>query len=496
MAMPTRTLRWVCTAATVLALGSALTAAGAPLAAGLQSGSGFDLTQILGRPTDRSIALSVLAPVDLEAFVEYGPVPGKYAAKTAAVKTQAGQPFELEIDRLEPNTRYYYRLRRRQPGETGYTAGTEYTFHTQRSPGATFTFALQGDSHPERLNRMYDPDLYVQTMRHVEQDRPDFYLTLGDDFSIEHLIGRNTLSQQAVDQVYAGQRSFLGLAARSASLFLVNGNHEEAMRYLLDGTPNNPSVLAGRARTRFYPLPAPDAFYGGDSEQVKFIGLLRDYYAWTWGDVLFVVIDPYWHSPVQVDADAGGDRGGKGEKGSGGKVRDMWGISIGDAQYQWLKQTLEQSKAKYKFIFTHQVLGTGRGGVELAEIYEWGGKNKNGIAEFGVKRSGWELPIHQLMVKTGVTIFFHGHDHLFARQERDGVIYQEVANPADATYQAFNREAYRSGDILPNSGHLRVTVAPEQVRVDYVRSYLPQDETGGHKSGEVAFSYTVKAAAR
>jgi hypothetical protein len=29
------------------------------------------------------------------------------------------------------------------------------------------------------------------------------------------------------------------------------------------------------------------------------------------------------------------------------------------------------------------------------------------------------------------------------------------------------------------------------VRVDYVRSYLPKDEVNSHKSGEVAYSYTV-----
>jgi len=48
---------------------------------------------------------------------------------------------------------------------------------------------------------------------------------------------------------------------------------------------------------------------------------------------------------------------------------------------------------------------------------------------------------------------------------------------------------------LPNSGHLLVNVAPDQVRVDYIRSYLPKDETPERKHGEVAFSYTVKAGA-
>ena len=164
---------------------------------------------------------------------------------------------------------------------------------------------------------------------------------------------------------------------------------------------------------------------------------------------------------------------------------------MGDAQYQWLKKTLEQSKARYKFVFSHHVSGTGRGAVEVSDLYEWGGKNRAGEWEFDKNRPGWAMPVHQLMVKNGVTIFFQGHDHLFARQERDGIIYQETPNPADATYTVFNREAYRSGDILPNSGYLRVTVSPAGAKVEYVRSYLPQDEKPDHKNGEIAFSYTV-----
>jgi len=31
------------------------------------------------------------------------------------------------------------------------------------------------------------------------------------------------------------------------------------------------------------------------------------------------------------------------------------------------------------------------------------------------------------------------------------------------------------------------------VKVEYVRSYLPQDETDLRKTGEIAHSYTVKA---
>ena len=155
--------------------------------------------------------------------------------------------------------------------------------------------------------------------------------------------------------------------------------------------------------------------------------------------------------------------------------------------------TLEQSQAKYKFVFAHHVMGSGRGGVDECDLYEWGGRNKRGDWEFSQRRPGWELPVHQLMVKHGVTIFFQGHDHLFCRQERDGIVYQEVPMPADQGYMTYNEDRYQSGVKLPNSGHLRVTVSPENVKVDYVRSYLPQDETAQHKTGEIAHSYTVKA---
>jgi hypothetical protein len=101
------------------------------------------------------------------------------------------------------------------------------------------------------------------------------------------------------------------------------------------------------------------------------------------------------------------------------------------------------------------------------------------------------MPIHQLFVKTGVSAFFFGHDHIYAHQELDGVVYQSTPNPADPTYTAFNDGAYRSGNVLPNSGHLLVTVGPQEARVDYVRSFLPANENAGQRHGEIAASYRI-----
>lgn len=418
--------------------------------------------EIAGRPTDTSITFSIVPAAPATLFYEYGTSSGACIAQTSPQTAAAGAPLETTLSGLRPDTRYFYRLR------AGDTAGPERSFVTQRAPGSAFTFAIQGDSHPERDKNQFNAALYRKTLLSAASVQPDFYMTIGDDFSVDTL---KTVNADTVRALYVDQRSYLGLVG--APVFLVNGNHEQAAQANLDGTPNNVAVWAQTARNAYYPQPAPDGFYTGDAEPVPHIGLLRDYYAWTWGDALFVVIDPYWHSPQAVDNTFGAEREEKGK-------RDLWNNTLGDAQYQWFKRTLETSRAKYKFVFAHHVNGTGRGGIELARTFEWGD-----AAQYAARRPGWSKTIHQLMVDNRVTIFFQGHDHLFARQELDGVIYQTLPEPANPFYTTENADAYRSGTRLPNSGHVRVAVTPDGVVVTYVRCFL-------EKPDELAFTYTVR----
>jgi hypothetical protein len=196
-------------------------------------------------------------------------------------------------------------------------------------------FGVQGDSHPE---------LYARTLLNAASGKPDFYICMGDDFSVDTL---RTINANEIAERYALQRPFLGLVAQSAPLYLLNGNHEQASLFNYNQTDIRRDVAIGtqNARNRYFPTPAPDAFYTGNAEPLASIGLLKDYYSWTWGDALFVVLDNYWHSPVLVDTGFqerhdGGGRQGRG----GGGDRDWWGLTLGDAQYHWFKRTLEQSK--------------------------------------------------------------------------------------------------------------------------------------------------------
>nr|WP_314860973.1 metallophosphoesterase [uncultured Undibacterium sp.] len=444
--------------------------------------STFSGNIILGVPTSNSIKANVFSPLLSGAVsISYGTNSGLYIKKTNSFSLVAEKPLEINIEGLSSNTKYYYRLNFDHADGSNSGQSEEYSFHTARPIDSSFTFSVQGDSHPERASE-FNADLYRRTLLTAAADKPDFHITLGDDFSVDTL-NANTITAAQVSARYALQRPYLGLIGNSAPVFLVNGNHEQSAGYLLDGTSENVAVWAQNARNTYYSQPASDGFYSGNSQPIPHIGLARNYYAWTWGDALFVTIDPYLPSTVPLATIFG----------SATPNNDIWAPTHGDAQYQWLKATLEQSKAKYKFIFAHHVMGAGRGGVEVASLGEWGGLNRNGISEFSNKRNTWASPIHQLMVANKVNIFFQGHDHVWVRQQLDGVTYQTLSEPANPNYNESEWARYfLSGDKFPNSGYTRVNVTPNGVKVDYVRTYLPADEVGQRLNGSVAFSYTLK----
>ena len=427
---------------------------------------GFIVPALTCSPTDKSVIINVVPDGAMTLFVQYGMQSGSYDSQTEPIKTNGGDPLELLVDGLNADTEYFFRIVFQNQGEHQYNATSESCFVTQRSTGSEFVFCVQADSHPERTNQ-FDPELYLQTMKNVYSDHPDFYIMMGDDFSVDEM---DLVTQQAVQQLYINQREYLGVV--SAPIFLVNGNHEKQARYTLDGTDQNAAVWGCNARNASFSQPVPDDFYTGDSEEVEYIGLLRDYYAFTWGDALFVVIDPYWHSTSNPI-----------------KTRNMWDRTLGDAQYEWLKETLEQSAAKYKFVFAHH-LSADRGGTDYADQFEWGGYNRQGEWTFNRMRPGWDMPIHQLMVQSNVTAFFQGHDHLFAVQEKDGIIYQTLPMPSRTKKLTEFVDYYDTDVLFSDSGYLRVSVSDENVRIDYIATVYGNIQSE-YSNGEVIYSYTL-----
>lgn len=307
-----------------------------------------------------------------------------------------------------------------------------------------FVFTITADSH---LDDRTDGAYYASTLTAAATDKPLFHVDLGDTFMSEKLTTRAAAAQQYVDQ-----RRYFDLLG--VPVHLVQGNHDgESGRYF-DGTTNNLALWSQAMRQRYFPDPLVE---NG-----------KNYYSWQQDNALFVVLDPYGFTPRQRRQD------------------DNWTRTIGINQYQWLKKTLEESDARFKFVFIHQLVGglgqAGRGGIEAAPFFEWGGQNPDGEDVFHDKRPGWAMPLHALFVTNQVSIVFHGHDHLFAKQELDGLVYQEVPQPGDSHANSRGGEeyGYQQGVILPSSGYLRLTVSDTEVKVDYV-----------HPDRTVAYSYRL-----
>ena len=442
---------------------------------------------ILGRPTDRAVTVNVLFPGDHDAvYLEYGDQQGKLRSTTRLRRNiRANVPYEEIISGLEPNRRYHYRVCYRKSGDEVSQASSEHTFHTQRARGSTFTFTVVADSHLF-TQKHCDPERYALTLQNARDDHPDFHIDLGDTFRSDTIVKNpGDLTYQRVLEREIAHRPFFGILTHSAPLFLVLGNHDsEYLYYTRPESGMNPNlpVWATNARKALFPNPAPDAFYTGNQTAYPEIdgGLRENYYAWEWGDALFVVLDPYWELS---------GRGGSG-----------WDPMHGDEQYQWFRDTLQNSDARYKFVFEHHVLGQSRGGVELARNYEWGGHDPKGRNTFEEMRPGWEKPMHDLMAENGVNIYFQGHDHLFARGESDGVTYVTVPMPGAApdpedpdffpgNEDGGNADAYYSSLVLGNSGHIRVRVSPAGVKVDYISVKLPGRDRGAN--GQVAHTFTI-----
>ena len=469
----------------------------------------FSGGELLGKPTDTSITINIVPDNAIQYYYEYGTTSGVYTGETSPVDAAADQPHETVIDGLSSNTCYYYRMV--YDGDGSVTDGDfetrdEHQFCTQGAKGESFVFTVTSDSHAQYNTQ------YQQAMINVESDNPDFHLDLGDTFMPD-----GDANQAAVDTDYMAQRStlYMGRIGPSVPIFLTPGNHEDKEGWNLDDTPFSIGVGSIQARKAYFPTPTNEGFYSGNTDPLAAIDdvtygddLREDYYAWTWGDALFVVIDVFQYTmdlPYTPIAGEGSDDPVTG---------DQWSWTLGETQYNWLKQTLENSNARYKFVFSHNMVGgipdnsvSGgagyvRGGAEAAKYFEWGGYNADGTTwAFDTERPGWGVdtehpngtPIHQLFIENGVSAYFHGHDHQYVYETRDGIVYQEVPSPsmtASAGFGGIYAEGtyseYSTVEMLGNSGHLRISVDPTVATVEYVSS------GGISTSGTVNYTYEIE----
>ncbi len=423
---------------------------------------------LLGRPTPDTVTLSILSFTDREGVVEYGAEDeeGKIRdpKRMLPVRLQSGVPGEVKLIGLKPSTRHGYRVRLNGAGPG--TDGWEHagSFHTARAAREGFVFTVQADPHLDYGTVL---DLYRASLSNVVAAGPDFHVDLGDTFMTDKY-GHH---EEAAPQ-YLAQRYWFSQVADRVPLFLVLGNHDgEGPGRGRDPDGGEMGLWSNRMRRRYFPNPEGDGFYGVPEGRHPVLGALQSQYAWNWGDGLFVVLDPFWNSV-------------KGR----GRDSDNWGRTLGRAQYEWLRGLLATNRAPHTFVFIHHLVGgdgrDARGGTEASRYYEWGGLGAGGEDEFGQRRAGWEAPIHELLRRRRGVVVFHGHDHFYARQERDGVVYQLVPQPGHRRggVSSAAEYGYREGEMVGGSGVLAVRLDDRGARVQYLRA---------DRAGTVAHEYRV-----
>lgn len=433
--------------------------------------------EILGKPTDKSISILLAFAENAEVCARFGTTSGNLNKQTAWQTFTAGTPAEIQISGLQADAKYFYSICHRLPGAVNFTTRPERFFHTQRTPGNSFTFVVQADPH---LDSQSDSALYRRCLENQLADAPDFMVDLGDIFMSDKMKNaQGKITRDTVNYRVRYMRGYYETVNHSVPLFIALGNHEGEAGWNLNANGENVAIYGTQERKKYFRNPVPDGFYTGDETNHPFVGQRENYYAWHWGDALFVVLDPYFYTSPKPDSLHG------------------WRWTLGKTQYDWLKNTLETSNAAFKFVFAHQLVGgdkDGRGGIELADKYEWGGKNLDGTDGWAANRPGWHKPIKDLLAENRVTTFFHGHDHFFGKQEKDCLIYQETPQPSHPNFQNVGQAddyGYFAGQILPNAGHLRVTVGPNGVKTEYVRAYLSQNETPTRKNRDVSATYFI-----
>ena len=471
----------------------------------------FTGQELLGRPTDTTMTIKVVPDANCSLYYECGTTSGVYTKQTATTAATAGQPVAMDITGLSPNTRYYYRMKYTTDGGATWTTRAEHSFWTKRAAGSTFTFDITTDSH---INiQLGNASNWTSTLNGVASDQPDFLVDLGDTVAMDN--GSTSVANTAAaEQVYKDTLPYFNTVSASSPIFLVAGNHEQQEAWHLQGTLANSLPIMGKnAEKKFFLNPVPGSFYSGDTGTMTDLSgdhLKQDYYSWTWGDALFVVISPFWTTTTKpYTTTAGG--GETDATGSGNR----WDWTLGADQFNWLKSTLAGSNAKYKFVFSHQIVGGngmtspvnqvnyGHGGMDSANFVEWGGYNIDGTTyAWSTNRNTavWgSLPIREMMEANGVTAFFHGHDHQMAYETVNGMVPQAVPSGSFTgsfgNYTTGNTFTVRNAtgqtstgqtvwaDSTQGPGHLRVTVGPDETKVEFVRY---------NQTSTAAYTYTME----
>ncbi len=310
------------------------------------------------------------------------------------------------------------------------------TLIPRRPAGQSFSFALITDSHLFTQDLVGEPEL---TLEQVAENiwntaSPDFLVHLGDILDF-HQYGFNLPppDESAPRHGYLSYRERLGDLLGNTNHFMVIGNWEGE-----NGSYTEEEIARSRGQRLLYmPGPEPTTYAEGGS-------LDEDYYAFTWGDALFIVLNVMTYTPTahRLSYATG--------------LPDDW--TLGDEQMGWLEETLAAAGAKWRFLLIHHPVG-GEAGDPSNSAYGRGGGRAAYIGE--------QALVHELMMSYGVQVMFYGHDHVFTDMIVDKVHYTLPGSAGAPSNWRFSSSVtgYEEGTYWTDAGHGLVEVTPESVEV-------------------------------
>jgi hypothetical protein len=391
-------------------------------------------------PTASSFGLSiVMASGDPGlVYAELRPANGSSWEIAGNAEYPTDDVVELTFYDLSPGTTYEYRVLAGLDEELELATGR---VTTQRPAGQPFTFTLVTDTHiPPRSYVPLDlgtENTHESTLLAIAPEMmaasPDFVMNLGDMLDF-HMFGFNDPPPDGswTRLAYLNYRRLYARTLGLAPHFFVIGNWDGE-----NGCNGDMAIERSRAQRLLYaPGPTPDTYPQSGSEN-------EDYYAFTWGDALFVVLNvmTYTSGCHYLSYDIG--------------VADDW--TLGEDQLAWLRTTLAGATSKWRFVLIHHAVG-GAAGDEANSAYGRGGGQ--------AARVGEQAIVHDLMLEHGVQIFFYGHDHVFTDMVVDGIHYT-LPGSAGAPWK-FTAAETGYTTYWQDSGHARVSVTPDEVDVDFI----------------------------
>ncbi len=464
--------------------------------------SALRINEALFRVRDDGVTLHWLADQPHEARVLVGRSEDKLAPHATRKVPGAGT---CVIDGQQPGSEFVLKTQYRRDPQRDWQDGPVRRVRTRRPPGNAFKVAILADTHINAtMGKPGAPQAARQVAAAVAADAPDFVVFIGDEASLIRDVyrGRRVTDADTRESWTLWRTLYADLLAAVPSC-LVLGNHEGEAGYYQDYRPTNGAAplylqrtaTIGRKQFVLNPLPTTnpeggeDEGWRGDQDSAATGGAsegncspLENYYAWTWGDALFVVLDVHRYT---------NPGGGTPE------TPEQW--TLGDAQMAWFERTLAASTARWKVVLGHHLVGGwpyDGAGTRRPTKYCYG----RGGGRYA--RVGEQARVNDLMKAHGARFFLYGHDHVFAHQPADEIEFVCCGRPSYLNPEWFNRPvwpeaygSYRQRDFLAALGYTRLTVAPDRLVLDYVRAAA--DPGGGENVdtpvGEVAYRAEFEA---